>query len=93
MSLLSSSPDERIFYYSEKPISKDYPHKESFYFKVIECDKTKFTTNSVTILRIAGIDNGTSSGDFLKYSHPHIPKSIKDAVMVLETLRFKGDTI
>jgi len=86
MSLLSPNANERVFYYSEKPVSKDYPHNESFYFRVVEYDKTKFTIKSVTILRIAGIDNGTSQGDYLKYSHPSIPNAVKDAVMVMEKL-------
>jgi hypothetical protein len=79
MSLLSPNPNERVFYYSEKPLDRLYPHNECFYFKIIDYDKPKFTFKYIVIAKINSVDNGLDKTIMLKYTHPNIPKSISDA--------------
>lgn len=80
MSLLSPNPNERIFYYSEKPENKLYPHNESFYFRVIE-----FKDDYCIIQRIDFIDDNDGNFKAIKFLKPFV-KSVNDAVMIIENI-------
>lgn len=77
MTLFSTNPDERVFYYSERPENKLYPQSESFYFKVAE-----ITKDYCIVKRFEFIDDGI---DFkvIKFLKPYV-KSIQDAVDFVE---------
>ena len=77
MHILSTNPNERVFYYSEKPENKLYPYNESFYFRVVE-----FTNDYCIIQRIDFIDNEVNY-KLIKFVKPFV-KSINDAINFIE---------